>query len=390
AAPILLALSAGVGVLSGTLDLEHYFGPGVAAQPFAAGTMQAEYLAKIGPGYEARVLGMPEMYFSHADTRFLAPAVQGEDLASPAEDLPVAIAANHGLAFIVYGWMASYLPLIQAAYPGGQLQTVPGTDGSVFTTYVVSPQEIARWQGLTADYNGSQRMETDTSALGGGASSYPANAIWSGAVYVGQPGAYSFGCGSGCQLAVDDQVQAPSTTRALSTGWHGLRLTARLANPANRVPLTWQVAGGQPGPIPTSQLDSRPIGGQLRGTVTPDGGVPIQRLDRALGSRDMSRILGVGRTATVTWQGTLNMTAAGQYRLGLQADNDASVNLDGQPLVRTGGGNANAMANLTQGTHDITVTYRSIHNPGSLELSWTPPGSTSPAIIPPEAFGPPR
>ena len=145
----------------------------------------------------------------YGSTRFVAGDVEGIDLASPADTLPVTDSASKGAAFIVYPENYPYLPLVRLFYPGGFEEQVRGTDGSEqFVSYKLSAQQLGAAQTLRASYVGqsgtviardepnlgTERVLDRQGALWSPPEGllFPATATWEGGLIAPSYGRYTF------------------------------------------------------------------------------------------------------------------------------------------------------------------------------------------------------
>ncbi len=380
-----------IPIVAGTMDNANYFGPAAQARPYEATTTQAEYIAGLGSGYRVYVAGTPNIYFDHSVTQFLAPDVQGGDLQNPTTVLPLALPADHDLAFVVYPHMAAYLPLIRSLYPNSQTDVVLGQTGEVFTVIRANKTQLAQWQGLTAHYASGSIIEPLSAGLGGHAASYPATVQWSGSLYIQTPGSHQLSADGGGATAIDGASGASGNT-ALPIGWHTLEVRANLPTENARIHLTLTSSGQPAAAVPAQMVDARSLGGNLRGQLSFAGSPPVERVDRAIGFRDMMKVLRLEPPLTADWQGTLMLPSTGNYSFALDATGAADITLDRRTLITIPPGGTNlqtqtATLTLTAGPHPITIHYSWERAVGMLEVLWTPPGGKS-EIIPPEAFVP--
>ncbi|MGQ9674649.1 MAG: glycosyltransferase family 39 protein [Chloroflexota bacterium] len=380
---------------AGYVDDAYYFGPGTALKPWENVTTQAKYVAGLGPSYRVFTLGAPHVYFRHGNTRYLAPNVEGDNLLNPAATLPVAVPADHDLAFLVYPQLAGYLPLIQTTYPSGRTETVAGRTGTIFTTVLVPRSEIGRWQGLTAHFGHGDRIESDLSQLGGGTLSYPAPVVWSGSIYISRSGPHSFRTdGVPAELSLDGTPISAGRAVEVSAGWHALAIKATMNGPEERVSLSWQSPGQRMSLVPTHLVDARDLAGSLSGRLEPEGEPAILRRDRGIGFRSLGNLTDVRKPTTMTWEGTLNVSQAGVYGFTLNSTGEAEVSIDGKRILANPSADSrfhtvSTESALSQGSHSISIRHHWRQSPGILELLWTPPGGHT-SVIPPERFGPPR
>jgi 4-amino-4-deoxy-L-arabinose transferase-like glycosyltransferase len=376
-----------VPVAAGYVDDAHYFGPAAAAKPYENVTTQARFVASLGPSYRVFDAGAPSVYFKHSNTAFLAPNVTGTDIQNPGLTIPEPTPADHNLAFLLYPHTLPYLPLLESAYPGGTTVQASGSAPSVITGYLVPADEAARHQGLTAHYPDAQRVETDTTHLGGAASSYPAGVSWTGSIYAERAGTYGFRArGAQPKLLIDGtEVKASAD---VSIGWHDLALSATVLDRDQPLGLLWQPPGDRFRQIPGEALWSTPVGGHLLGAVTPDGGATAYRRDRTVGFYNLGDALAFSPPAAISWQASLNGPAAGQYGFTVTGDGAFDLDIDGLPLAASAGEQrtVRAAVMLSSGPHAFQLRFRWERAPGFIEVLWQPPGLTAPTAIPPEMF----
>ena len=395
-APVLLVVSVGLPLIAGYSDIANYYERAVKSMPWESGTMQGRYVASLGSGYRVYSLAAPQLYFDSSITRFLAPNVEGDSLLNPALRLPLAVPADHDLAFLVFPNMSQYLPLLRSLYPTAAMEEVTGgADHVAFTALRVPRAEITRWQGLTARYGDTERTEPDASALGGGAQTYPTNATWSGSIYLEQGGSYRFHAdGPVSALAIDAALLVEGRQLTLGPGWHSIQIEGRLPDPGSRVKLEWQPPDQPMSVIPAQWLDFRELAGNLRASWT-EGGTTIERRDRTIGFRDLSELFGGQGPVNVRWKGTLNVPSDGGYSFSLRSTGQTEITIDGKSVVTNGGDNwanqqTTGTVHLSAGPHSLSVGYSGRSDGGFLEALWQVPGEKSPSVIPPEALVPPE
>jgi len=390
----MMALVALIPLMAGVVDNANYFGPAAAAKPWENTTLQAKYLAALGPQYRAYGLGAPHIYLSHGVTRFLAPKVIGGDLVNPTGAIPVPATGEQDLVFMVHPHMSPYMDLLRSAYPGGRIEDVKGKgDSTVVSAFKVSSSEAVANQGLLARYGALERRESSGSDLGGGSGAYPVTAKWTGSLYVERPARYLLRAeGAPTEIRVDGTPIDQSQERQLSTGWHSLEVRAELASAGSRVALKWRAQGQELSPVPARCLDVRTLTGNLRAQVTPRGGQAVERQDRAIGFRNMAELWGIRQPVSARWQGSLKVPTTGQYSFALNSTDPAEFDIDGRRVMEIPQGTSSLRSvsvavQLLTGSHPIELRYNTNREAGTLELLWTPPGGKS-SIIPPEAFTP--
>ena len=394
AAPALLALAVAVPTLAAYADNSNYFGPALASKPWAMETQQGYYFATLGPGYRGYTLAAPRLPFDSSVTRFLAPGVEGDSLTNPGLRLPLSVPPDRDLAFVVYPFMSHYLPLLHSLYPSAVVEKVRGGSGQVaFTSVRVPATEVARSQGLIARYGDVTRVEQDASALGEGAARYPAEATWSGSIYVERDGSYLFRIGGpASSLLIDGALTGVDRPLHLWKGWHPLEVKGQLPEAGSRVALEWAPPDQPLSEVPSHLLDARNLSGSLRGLSPIEGGRAAERLDRTIGFRDLGQLfLGQG-PLSARWEGTLHAPAEGLYGFSLRSNGRAEITIDGGTAVSNNGESwekpTTATLPLAAGPHSFTVHYDGRRDGGLLEVLWTVPGGST-GLIPPEAFAPP-
>ena len=378
-------------LVAGYADTSNFFHTAAQGKPWETPTVQARYVAALGPGYRVYTIGVPSMYFSHSNTKYLAPDVEGYSINDPGLILPVTAPADKDLAFLVYPQNSHYLPWLKMLYPEGQAETVEATYGTAFTAWLVSKEHYRQWQGLRAQYGGQERVESDLSALGGAAASYPAEAKWAGWLWIGRDGRYVLrASGAQPELLVDDKAYGVEADLDLLTGWHWIELRDQLAGPDARSTLTWQAEGLSPSAIPSHFLDARPVVGYLRGQIRLADGTVRESRDRSLGFRDMVGTLGLRPPLNASWEGKLNLVEGGEYEFVLNSSEAATLSIDGKAVAANqpaspGFHTAKGSVGLDAGEHSLRVDFTWTQGSASLELLWTPPGGET-SIIPPEAW----
>ncbi len=387
----LIAGSALVPLIAGYQDESNFLRR--ANEAWQSSTVQARYIASLGNEYRVYSLSSPYMYFDHSTTRFLSPKVEGGTLQNPAADLPVATSADRHLAFLVYPPLYGYLPVLHSFYPQAQFEVVKSAAaGEMFTAVRVSRDDIARFQGLTAQYGGVQAVETNVGSLGRSTPNYPSPAQWSGSIYMQRDGPYMLQIdGPASNLRVDGISVGSGESREYSAGWHVIEFSGLLDRPGSTVALRWRPPGGPLSEVGSRWLDARTLPAGLRARISSADGRVSERRDRAIGFRALTDLTRAAVPATATWEGILNLNLPGRYSFSLNAEGDAQLTIDGATLAAKAGGSGlgstAGTVDLTAGAHVLNVTYTWRGGPGTIELSWIPPGGQS-SLVPPEAFAP--
>ncbi|HEX5414541.1 MAG TPA: glycosyltransferase family 39 protein, partial [Chloroflexota bacterium] len=386
-----------IALVAGYSDLSNYFGPAAENRPWELGTEQGQYLAALGSSYRAYTLGTPMIYFDFSVSQYLAPMVEGDSLQNPAVDLPETVSADKNLAFLVYAPMAQYLSLVESTYPSGRAETIKDHTGeTLFTAYLVPKDTIARQQGLLAHYADTSVVEHQPGRLGGGAGAYPTAVTWSGSIFTGQPGSYTFQVGGGeARVVVNGTTLGADGKITLPVGWNDLAIQATLPSPNTRLALQWQPPGEKLQVVDLRWLDRRSLGGALQAKVMAGDQTLAERTDREVGFRDITRVVQIPDASSVVWTGRLLVTEPGAYKIGLSSSSAATVLLDRQTILTSANGTGDtpqtASVTLGNGSHALEVHYSwpSGSEPRLIELTWQPPNASSLAIVPPEDLGPP-
>ncbi len=268
-------------VVCGVQNWHMYIDYYLNSHPFAETVEQAAFVQSKGPSYRFYNLGVPYIYWGYGVNRFINNTADGTDVVNPATILPIVDNGPHGdknVAFLVWGVMFNYLPLLHAYYPEGTQQTIPLYDyrhpTSPLVTFTLSHQQIDARRVSRVRYNPAygaslERMEprlglTDNASLPAGLR-YPVRIAWDGGLVAPSAGIYRF------------KLAAPATTRftidgvnpftrsqpagavvtaslVLAQGRHTVHLATSLAGPGTPVRLLWAVGAGGWAPIPRRYL----------------------------------------------------------------------------------------------------------------------------------------
>jgi hypothetical protein len=127
--------------------------------------------------------------------------------------------------------------------------------------------------------------------------------------------------------------------------------------------------------------------GGLFGVVTAEDGTTQERRDGTLASGSLSDEIGLGdRPYRTVWTGTFLAGTDGEYAMGLFAQGESALSLDGRLVVRGTGADssrpATAVVKLARGRHRVDITFEKATSPGGIEWTFTPPGGRT-SIVPP-------
>ena len=347
----------------------------------------------------------------------MAKDVEGVDMIAAADDLPVTDDNGKGLAFIIYGNNAEYLPLIRLFYPMGLEEPVKGVDGSTqFTSIKVTREQVASTRVSQATYKpaSGDALERDEAGIGTltmplpQGMAFPVQAEWKSGLVAPQYGVYTFSLApdaSDATLELDGRAilqkggtAGPKIDMVLAKGIHDIRVTGTLANANSKVEVTWSAANGTLNPIAAKYLYNGPtgglsgelgplasVGGDVLTAKDPYGTMPLTQLrsDPFVGFREASNLF-TNASYLARWRGKLIVPSEGDYGFSFAANGQGVVMVDGNVVFGNvpGGAPSGGPAHLTAGQHDIEARYASPGGGARIELLWTPPDA-QPAIIPP-------
>lgn len=422
------------------ISYQEYFLEYTATCPYCRDTVQARFAQSLGQEYKGYQMGVGsgyDVYFNYGSTRFAAKGVEGREMLTPADTLPLIDNNGKGAAFIVYPHNYEYLPMLRLMYPGGIEEPQKSQDGVVqFTSYKVSHEQIAQSQTFHATYarpdGDGVAFTRDEPSIGNAQTptrgkstavlplppvAYPAIGTWQGGLVAPTYGAYTLaldGVASNVTLVLDGRTllsvpsldpTTPSEGRqvemVLAKGLHDVRLSGTLRDASSQLQLLW-ASGGPLSPIESTFLYNGPTGGLLGeiapatgqdvlGATDPLGTTPRQtrRSDPFIGFREASVLLGpVAYIAR--WQGTLAVPAEGDYGFSLNTGNTGvgTVIIDGQTAFGNGpNGPGTGTLHLSPGDHQLDVRYASQGGLSRVEFMWVPPGE-QPTLVPPTVLSP--
>jgi hypothetical protein len=278
------------------------------------------YQLGVGDGTETG-----DVFFNYGSTRFLAKGVEGADVTSLSDIVPVTDDTAKGVVFLVRDSNADSLPILRSVYPGGQEEVVRSSDGIPrFTAYKLGPAQVAAFHTLRTKYTRDDGRSFETYAptlaplrgrsrrLASPAGlSYPVSVTWEGSLLAPVYGLYRFTLSAepGARLALDETLDdsAKPLELLLAKGLHHVRLSGRLrssesriavasafeaatAQPVARRYLFREKLGGLTGEVwrnPGTHLPLcrpvvprrdgwiRPSGSARRGAISPSAGVPL-------------------------------------------------------------------------------------------------------------------
>ncbi len=389
-----------------------YFGEYAAMDAWSYTRVEGATVAE--QGKDAWVISLGDQFHmvNSGWVRLLAPFASRAGVLSPGSHLPLPIAADRDLAFLIYRRQAHYLPYLAAMLPGGTVTPVSHPPGIfMFFVYRVPKEVWSRQQGALVFAPESPPVRV--AALGEpppGWRKFPSPMRWSAALRVDQYWNYGFRIGPGPgRLVIDGKevlkVPAGEASAAanvgLARGDHGILFEGvvdRVGQPAlfDWRLLTREDSGGsdsrswQKVPLTMLRPTDRPPGGLFG--IIKDQGRSQHRLDATIATGGLSEEFHSGGPFEATWRGTLNAPKAGRYDMALRAaGGPVELRLDGNSVVQANGESDEFVRNgitLYAGSHSVEITYHVRHAPGSLEWIWKPPSGVE-SIVPPSVLSPP-
>ena len=257
-----LALALGL-TLIGIINVDFYFNRYYAVRPeFEIAAAQARYEAGLGTNYMVFNVGETWQPYNPEMVNYLIKGQVGTQVPASTVQTPLNNLGNKGLAFLFFGENEQFRSVVQQLYPGGRAGQVLAHDGitHLFYTYEVTPERMQQIYGIHLDLldpvSGAVLWRGNVPMLGSlpAAVNFPTKARWSGALFVSEPGPYTFEIsGALGMLALDDQQVVFSDRRTLTIDWHNISLEMLLTEPTD-IHLRFVRQNGVSAEIPTSRL----------------------------------------------------------------------------------------------------------------------------------------
>jgi hypothetical protein len=400
-----------VVLLSGIQNWDKYINYYLNTHNQSDVTEQAFYVHEMGTRYRYYDLGVPALFFTHGDNRFINPNTDGIDMVNPSSDLPIVDNGPNGekdVIFLVWPDMYDYLPVLQAYYPEGRQQSHPFStpqDNYYYPpliSYLVTHSQMDNHRMLHVRFVSRrgpavERLEPAVGLARPPPSglTYPVQAGWQGGIVAPANGSYRFRTTGprGTRLSIDGSP-ASGKSMTLAQGVHTIRLDATLPNSRARVGVEWATPDTGMAPIPRRFIWDGHIGRAWSGVVTQGtSGVLERRIDGFLGFREAQIDPGQLAPYNARWTSNLHVARAGLYDFRLNSNGSSSLLVDGAPVINNASdGSPHAQSGnvmLSPGVHRLEVNYNWQLGPGYLEAWWTPPGGKRSFLITP-ALSPPR
>ncbi len=279
-------------------------------QPWADLSIDAYYLRGAQQNYDAYCVCPPEYSIHFVTIRFLAPALQGDDVGKLTDVLPFSQMLNKDALFLVMPQRWVEGSLIKQLYPAALMQTIPYINGQPFRqVYIVRASAANAMHGVQASYFGGGNIYQPGKLLASRAErgpvldasnpppanlSYPVVGQWQGSLYAAATMDCTFKMSGGAGLLIIDgrtQLVAGQGPRGdqvqviLTQGWHSFTMREALTSASQQVALTVAAPGQAAQPIPYAHL----YRGTLPATTAdnpenrlPTGGRLVQLLQQGI------------------------------------------------------------------------------------------------------------
>ncbi|HQT93254.1 MAG: hypothetical protein B7Z68_02900 [Acidobacteria bacterium 21-70-11] len=311
------------------------------------------------------------------------------------QDLPVPDTGRDTLLLLDI----QYLPLmdyLRLFYPSARIDVALGPDGArLYIRAHLSRADLAATTGLRARLfkAGGEvqelvaRAPQDTDLARG-----TLRAEWDGSIRLDHGGRYDFPIPSGTRLSLDDQ--AWKGPRFLGRGLHALHLVEQVTGATRAAPLEWVTPGGNREVVPHDILFRlRQPNEGLTTYYYPNRdwkGPPLfERVTPILflAWTDPDPMPG---EFSARFVGSLRVTTPGVYGFQIDADDGATLVIDGKPVgecVINKFTTFPAAVHLSVGDHPIEIRYFQLGGGNALDVFWRPPGGEL-GLIPPQCLVP--
>ena len=311
------------------------------------------------------------------------------------DDLPVPDTGHDTLLLfdLAYQPLMSYF---RRFYPAAELETARAPDESpIYIRARLTRADLAATSGLNVRVFTARGETRDEVARAPQATEIPADAIrveWDGSVRIEVGGVYDLVAPAGTRLSLDDRGW--EKPRHLGRGLHSLHLTWEGRGGTRLPALEWVAPSGTREKLPDSvlfRLRQPALGLTTYYYANPEWrGAPLfEKLTPILllAWIDPDPVPGAFSARFV---GSLRILSAGAYRFSVEADDEATLILDGRVVGRcviNGFTSFPATVNLAAGDHPIEIRYVQLGGGNALNVYWNPPGEPL-QLIPPEQLVP--
>lgn len=304
--------------------------------------------------------------------------------------IPSSYEGPKNLAYMLLPIHDGALPLLRYYYPGGKEEVHHSPyDFVLFTSYLVSHEEVQKNRGLKARYEdstgrvkeqvaGSRHLSFDLKDQG---LRLPVKAHWQGSVIAPQWGTYGWQIIGLDQavLKIDHQPVGKAGV-TLAQGQHQLDLEGRITQTKAPVQVFWTKVNATaativPGRACLPQTEVHGLKGAYWSKPEPRGKPDYERMDPLMSF--LGADFPMAAPFCATWTGSIMIPETGKYTFGLLQNQQAWLTIDQEVVV------ANTRADslqqdeifLRKGEHHIRIDFKKLEGAyPRLILYWTPPG----------------
>ncbi len=304
--------------------------------------------------------------------------------------IPSNYAGDKNLAYLLLPIHDGALPLLRYYYPGGKEEVHHSPyDFDLFTSYLVSHEEVQKTRGLLARYQdrtgkvihqqaGREWLNFDIKELG---LQLPVTAQWQGSIIIPHWGSYSWQIMGLDQamLRIDHQPVGQGGV-ILAQGQHLLEIKGQITQTQAPVQIRWMPADATtsvvvPGRACLPQTEVHGLKGTYWNKTEPQGKPDYERIDPLMSM--LGADFPMAAPFCATWTGKIMIPETGKYAFGLLQNQEAWLSIDREVVV------ANTKADtmqqdevfLRKGEHSIRIEFKKrIGAYPRLVFYWTRPG----------------
>lgn len=372
-------------------------------------TLAARLLADLDSNTDAYVTAF---FHGHPTIKFVARNAPAYVELDTLDQFPLDFASDRSALLILNADSRALYDEARLLYPNARFtETTPPIDGPpVLFTVLLSPEDVASIQGVTAHYYANDawvgepsltRIEAQLVAdwTQSAPLPFPFSAEWEGILHIPLAGQYEFflEAPAPAELLIGERTVVTGTgvlagALPLAEGNHTVRL--RAVGAPGQIRLSWRTPTRSVEPVPATQLYhvSRLAHGLL-GRYFANGAWQAPEAFSRIDSR-FNRYIHVTplpRPYTVEWTGKLAAPVAGRYRFGLESIDESALWIDESAVVRADQPNILSEGEITLavGLHDIRIRLTDRTDHTHINVFWQPPGGER-QLLPTEALYPPQ
>jgi hypothetical protein len=311
------------------------------------------------------------------------------------DDLPVPDTGHDTLLL----FDLAYQPLMtyfRRFYPAAELETARAPDESpIYIRARLKRADLAATTGLNARVSTAGGETREQVVRSPEATEIPTDVVraeWDGSMRIENGGAYDLAAPAGYRLSLDERTW--DRPRHLGRGLHALHLAWEGRGTISPPTLEWVKPAGTRERVPDSilfRIRQPALGLTTYYYANKEWQEPplFEKLTPVLllAWIDPDPVPGAFSARFV---GSLRVTAASAYRFLVEADDEATLILDGRVVGRcviNGSTDFPATVDLAAGDHPIEIRYLQLGGGNALNVYWQPPGQR-PQLIPPERLLP--